>query len=478
MDHVVFKYFKEISNIPRGSGNNQEISNYLVDFAMEHKFDYTQDENLNVIIKKPASEGFEKCPAMILQGHMDMVCEKKPDSEHDFTKDPIELMTDEDNLYANGTTLGGDNGIALAYSLAILDDNSMVHPSLEVIFTTDEEIGLLGAAALDTSDLKAKYMMNLDSEDETVLLVSCAGGLRADCKLPLEYEKVDGKKLTLTVKGLLGGHSGAEIDKNRINASLLLARLMYDLRKFSFQVVSMSGGLMDNAIPREASANIVTSQEEIYAIINEVKFINEKYRNECRTNEPDLTVAAKQGEEKTYSVMTKESYENLIFFLMNTPNGIQTMSPNIKGLVESSLNLGIFETHESYAKMSYSVRSSLSSYKMYLNDRLEYLTKQLGGSYSNSGDYPGWEYKKDSKLRAIYAGAYKNVTGNEIKIEAIHAGLECGILAKKLGDIDIIAIGPNMKDIHTTEESLSISSVIRVYDVIVETLKDFCNMTK
>ncbi|MEG1741641.1 MAG: beta-Ala-His dipeptidase, partial [Acetivibrio sp.] len=351
-------------------------------------------------------------------------------------------------------------------------------PPLEVIFTTDEETGLLGAAALDTSCLSAKYMINLDSEEEDILLVSCAGGLRADCKIPLAYEKVEGKKITITIKGLLGGHSGAEIDKNRINASVLLARLLYDLKKFSFRTISMSGGLLDNAIPREATAEIVTREEDVYGVINEIKFIIEKYKNECRINEPDLIAAVNQGEEKSYGVMTKESYNKVIFFLLNAPNGIQTMSPNMKGLVESSLNLGIFITNEETARMSYSVRSSLSSYKNFLSDKLEFLTKTLGGTYGTSGDYPGWEYKKESRLRSIYMNAYKEVVGNEIKMESIHAGLECGILAEKLGNLDIISVGPNMQDIHTTEEKLSISSTKRVYDVILETLRTFCTMMK
>lgn len=478
MDHVVFKYFKEISAIPRGSGNCKQISDYLVNFAKEHGLWVGQDEALNVIIKKPASQGYESCPTMILQGHMDMVCERLSESNHDFLTEGLDLQIEDDYLYAQGTTLGGDDGIAVAYSMAILADDTIVHPALEVIITTDEEVGLLGAAALDASDLKGTYMINIDSEDEDILLVSCAAGVSAQCCIPLEYEKAEGKKLVITVKGLLGGHSGSEIDKNRINATMLLARLMYDLRKFSFRVASMNGGLKDNAIPREAIAEIVTSEEESYAIMNEIKFLNEKYRNECRANEPDLTILVNQAEEKSYSVMTDTSYQNLIFFLLETPNGIQEMSPNIKGLVESSLNLGIFSTDETKAFMCYSVRSSLSSYKTFLTDKLELLTTRLGGSIELVGDYPGWEYKKDSKLRGIYAEAYKKVTGKEASIEAIHAGLECGILAEKLGDIDIIAIGPNMNDIHTTEERLSISSTKRVYETLLETLKDFCNQTK
>ncbi len=478
MDHVVFQYFKEISKIPRGSGNNQGISDYLVSFAQEHDLEYIQDNSLNVIIKKPATPGYENCPALILQGHMDMVCEKTADSNHDFETDGLSLQVDGDYLYAKNTTLGGDDGVALAYSLAILADDAIIHPDLEVVITTDEEIGLLGATALDASSLKGKYMINIDSEAEDEILASCAGGLTADLRLPLSFEKVEGKKVTVVIKDLLGGHSGSEIDKNRINASILLGRLLYDLRKYPFRVISLKGGNKDNAIPREAVAELVVQEDVAYKLINEIKYISEKYKNESRANEPGLNIMVNQGEEKIFSVMTKESYENIVFFLMSTPNGIFKMSSNIKGLVESSLNLGIFYTNEETAVFGFSVRSSITSYKFYLSNKLEILAGRLGGTYSTSGEYPGWEYKKESRLRTIYSSAYEKVTGNLIRTEAIHAGLECGILAEKLGDVDIIAIGPNMQDIHTTEERLSISSTKRVYDVILQTMKDFCESTK
>lgn len=474
----IFYYFEEISNIPRGSGNNKQISDYLVNFAKEHNLSYIQDEALNVIITKEASAGYESCPTMILQGHMDMVCEKRADIEHDFMTQGLELMVEGDYIFANGTTLGGDNGIAVASALAILDDDSLVHPRLEVIITTDEEIGLLGAAALDTSSLQGKYMINLDSEEEEVVITSCAGGLTAHCTLPISYKKAEGKKLTVTIKGLLGGHSGAEIDKNRVNADILAGRLLLDLKKFDFELISVSGGGKDNAIPREAQIEFVVEEEQIYNFINEIKFLSEKYKTEYRTNEPDLTFVTAQGEKKEYNVFDEESKKKVVLFLVSTPNGIQTMSANIEGLVESSLNLGVLKVTEAGLEAGYSVRSSIRSYKWFLSDKLEQLVTFLGGSYDYAGEYPGWEYKKSSKLRDIYAAAYKEVTGLDIKIEAIHAGLECGIIAEKMNDLDIIAIGPNMKDIHTSEERLSISSTKRVYDVVVAALKNFCEATR
>jgi dipeptidase D len=474
----IFYYFEEISKIPRGSKNCQAISDYLVNFAKEHILFCHQDEALNVVIKKPATPGYESCPPLILQGHMDMVCEKKSEADHDFLTEGLKLFVEGDLLAAEDTTLGGDDGIALAYALAILEDDSLVHPPLEALFTTDEEIGLLGAAALDASVLEGRHMINIDSEEEDVLLVSCAGGLTSHCTLPIEMKKKQGKKLTVTIKGLQGGHSGAEIHKNRVNADLLLGRLLYDLKRFSIDLILVQGGLKDNAIPREAKAELLIEEDEVYNVLNEIKFLAEKYKNECRINEPDLTIFAVQGEVREYDCLTEESKDRILCMLMNTPNGIQVMSSDIEGLVESSLNLGELYFEDSAYHFVYGVRSSQSSYKFYMSDKLEVLTKQLGGSYFYDGDYPAWEYKKDSRLREIYTAAYQEMFGAAVKVEAIHAGLECGVLSEKLENLDIISIGPNMQNIHTTEERLSISSAKRLYDLLLKVLEGFAEAMK
>lgn len=474
----IFHYFEEISNIPRGSGNNQPMSDYLVAFAEEHGLSYTRDEALNVIITKEATKGYETCPTMILQGHMDMVCEKKSDMDHDFLTQGLELCIEDDYIFAKGTTLGGDNGIAVAYMLAILDSDCFEHPRMEMVITTDEEIGLIGATNLDASSLQGTYMINLDSEEEDILLTSCAGGMSSVCKLPLSYKKTEGKKISVTIKGLLGGHSGSEIDKNRVNADILLGRLLLDLRKCPFEILSIAGGLKDNAIPREAVVELIVKEEDSYTFINEIKFLIEKYKNEYRTNEPDLTIAIQQGEEKEYLVMDEKTKEKVMLFLLQAPNGIQTMSSNIEGLVESSLNLGVLRMSEEEIVFSFSVRSSVSSYKWFLSDKLENLVTFLGGTYEYRGEYPGWEFKKNSKLREIYFNSYKEMFGKEIKVEAIHAGLECGIISEKLENVDIISVGPNMFDIHTTEERLSISSAKRIFDLLLKVLKDFAEATK
>lgn len=390
----IFYYFEEISKIPRGSKNCQAISDYLVGFAKEHGLSYRQDEAKNVIIKKPATAGYESCPALILQGHMDMVCEKSSGSAHDFLKDGLELYVEEDYLAAKDTTLGGDDGAAVAYALAILADDTLVHPALEVVITTDEEIGLLGAAALDTSDLEGRYMINMDNEEEEVLLVSCAGGMTAHCVIPVEMEKKTGKKITVTIKGLLGGHSGSEIDKNRVNADILLGRLLYDLRKLPYEIISVQGGQKQNAIPREAQAQLLVQEDAVYNVVNEIKFLAEKYKKECYTNEPDLTILTVQGEEREYTCLDEESKQRLLCMLMDTPNGIQVMSPDIKGLVESSLNLGELYLEDGAYNFVYGVRSSQTSYKFYMSDKLKALAEQLKGSFYYDSEYPGWEYKR------------------------------------------------------------------------------------
>lgn len=474
----VFHYFEEISNIPRGSGNNQPMSDYLIAFAKERGLSYTRDEALNVIITKEATAGYETCPTLILQGHMDMVCEKKSETDHDFLTQGLDLCIEDDFIYAKGTTLGGDDGVAVAYILAILDSETIEHPRLEMVITTDEEIGLIGATNLDASSLQGTFMINLDSEEEDILLTSCAGGMSSVCKLPLSYKKTEGKKVSVIIKGLLGGHSGAEIDKKRVNADILLGRLLMDLSKYPFELLSIEGGLKDNAIPREAVAELVVKEEDSYGLINEIKFLSEKYKNEYRTNEPDLAIGIQQGEEREYLVLDERTKENVMFFLLQAPNGIQTMSSNIEGLVESSLNLGILRMSEEEIEFSFSVRSSVSSYKWFLSEKLKNLITFLGGTYDYHGEYPGWEFKKNSKLRDIYCNSYKEMFGKDIKVEAIHAGLECGIIAEKLDNLDIISIGPNIYDIHTTEERLSISSTKRIFDLLLKVLKDFAEATK
>lgn len=470
----IFKYFYEISAIPRGSGNEKGISDYLVSFARKHNLEYTQDEANNVIMIKPATPGYENEPAIILQGHMDMVCEKVKDYSHDFLKDGIKIIVDGDYLRADQTTLGADNGIAIAYILAMFSDESLQHPRLEAIITADEEVGMHGAKALELSNLQGKYLINLDSEEEGYLLCSCAGGLTGTSTLPIKRVAEQGRKLKINIGGLQGGHSGIDIGKNRTNATLLMGRLMFDLRELcSFALVDMRGGFKDNVIPREAEAIILlpaagnADSARLYANAEaNIKKLMEKYQRELSGSEPGLQYQLTDLGDDSCEVIDSYSFEKLLFMLTFIPNGVQAMSADIEGLVESSLNIGIFRTEADRAELYSSVRSSKSSYKYYVSDKLEYLTAFLGGDYQKRWEYPAWEFRKDSKLREHFQRINKEMYGREMKVEAIHAGLECGLISEKMPHLDMVSIGPDMHDVHTVEERLSISSTIRVYKLL------------
>jgi len=482
----VFKYFSEISKIPRGSGNEKEISDYLVSFAKKHNLEYTQDQAKNVIIIKEATQGYEKESAIILQGHMDMVCEKRKEHTHDFLKDEIKLIVEGDILHAEGTTLGADNGIAVAYIMAILADDSLEHPRLEALLTTDEEVGMHGAKALDLSKLQGKYMINLDSEEEGYLLCSCAGGLTGTSTLPIKRVSGYGKKVKISIGGLLGGHSGIDIGNNRTNATKLLGRLLFDLREeHTYALINMQGGFKDNVIPREANAEILilvkddstgTDLNAAYQCINkDITELLQKYQKELASSEPELNFCIEDLGDDTVEILHPVSYEKMLFFLVNMPYGVQTMSADINGLVESSLNLGIFKTSEDNVEFCTSVRSSKSSYKQFISSKLNYMTSFLGGDYMVRAEYPAWEFQKESPLRNHFQKYSNEMYGKDMKVEAIHAGLECGLIYEKMPGIDIVSIGPDITKVHTIEENVSISSTIRVYQFLERILKERIN---
>jgi dipeptidase D len=471
----VLHYFSEISAVPRGSKNNTAISNYLAEFAKSRGLQYVQDEYENVVIIKEASSGYEDAPAIILQGHMDMVCEKTNDCTHDFLTEGIELYVDGDYIHADRTTLGADNGIAVAYVLAMLDDTSLNHPRLEAVITTDEETGMDGAMGVDVSILKGRYMINADSENEGVLWTSSAGGLTSTCELPINRISDKGLRINIAISDLQGGHSGAEIDKNRTNATKLLGRLLFELREqVGFSLIDMMGGLKDNAIPRDSSANLFLLPGDLEVFDKKFEELVKKYKTELVSSEPYLEIQATNLGEGEYRFLHPTSFEKVLFLLVNTPNGVQVMSTDIPGLVESSLNLGVFKVEEEKAMYCFSVRSSVNSYKQYLTDELQYMAQFLGGEFFVRGQYPAWEFKKDSALREHLIKVFKEQYGHEPKLEAVHAGLECSFFAEKLPGVDIVSLGPEMHDIHTPKERLSISSTIRVYkylEKVIEGLK-------
>ena len=469
----VFHFFEEITKIPHGSGNVGQISDYLVKFARDRGLYCIQDELKNIIIIKEAVPGYEDEPTVILQGHMDMVAVKKPDCDIDMAKEGLRIAVRGDEIYAEGTSLGGDDGIAVAYALALLDSDTIKHPRLEVIVTVDEEVGMDGARGIDLSMLTGNRMVNLDSEDEGIFLTSCAGGARVKGKLPLSEAQRQGVAVEVTVGGLLGGHSGGEIHKERGNSNCLMGRLLYRLAEtFDIGISRLQGGLADNAIPRETKAVLVVEERDKEAILDVVKTVEGEIRAELSSKDPGAFLAAGEGRPGSWLCTTAEDTAKAAAWLIALPNGVQAMSADMHGLVETSLNLGILSYEDGCLLADFSVRSSVESAKQALIDRLCAVIGLAGGSFLVSGDYPGWKYRKDSPLREKMTALYEKMYGKAPKVEAIHAGLECGILGSKIADLDCVSMGPDMKDIHTTEETLSISSTGRVWEFLVRLLEE------
>lgn len=469
----VFYYFEEICSIPHGSGNLDQISSYLADFAKDRGLFHIRDASNNIIIVKEATKGYEEVEPIILQGHMDMVAVKKNNCDINLKTDPLRVKTDGEYVYAEGTSLGGDDGIAVAYILAIFDSSDIEHPRIEAVITTDEEVGMEGATAIDLSMLKAKRMLNIDSEEEGILLTSCAGGMRTDCHIPIKTEsKSEGIFMEICVCGLLGGHSGTEIHKGHANAIKLLGiTLQQVFKKIPFRLVQITGGEKDNAIPREASAiiNIETSDKDKF--VEEITRIESQEKNENQSKEKNLSIKASLTSDCGNSVFDNDSTERVLSFLTLLPNGVIAMSADIEGLVETSLNVGILETTANEVVASSAIRSAIETAKHKVNLEVETLTKLLGGFIQTHGEYPGWQFNPDSKLRSEMVRIYKELFGKDVKVEALHAGLECGIMISKIPGLDCVSFGPDIFDIHTTEERLSILSTARMWDYLLAILK-------
>ena len=461
----VFKYFEEICQIPHGSGNMDKISKYLIDFAKSLSLKYVCDEAKNVIIYKEATTGFENSEPIILQAHLDMVCQKDSDSTFDFEKDSLDIYVDGDFIKAKGTTLGADNGIGVAMVMAILADKNLAHPPIEAIFTTDEEIGMIGASKLDFSLLKSKRMINLDSEDENVLTVSCAGGSDFTLSLPIKKEKVSGEKVTLSIDGLKGGHSGVEIDKGRVNANLLCARVLNHLRQnFEFKILEINGGAKSNAIPFTVTAELVT--QDAKNLVCEAKAYFEKVKKEISAREPDCILNLLNSGSGEFEALQTANTNSIIDILLNAPNGIIDMSAEIEGLVETSLNLGVLKTYDDHILFHFALRSNKASSLDFLEERLVSFAKLCGCKYDTFGRYEPWEFKKDSPLQQQYVKVFKETFGDAPKIEAIHAGLECAVFSAKIPGLDCLSIGPDIFDVHSPKEKVSISSVQKIYDLL------------
>ena len=466
----VFACFEALCSIPHGSGNTKKISDFLCGFAREYGISYVQDELNNVLLFGEGTCGYEDHLPVILQGHMDMVCDKDEDCPIDMEKDGLDVTHDGEYVFAKGTTLGGDNGIAVAMAMALLADKTIPHPPIEVIITVDEETGMDGAQGVNLSALRGKRMINLDSEDEGVFTVSCAGGARGRITLPVARRAVYGPCIRLTVEGLQGGHSGVEIHKNRANANKVLGEFMGRVQELMpLCLTKLQGGAKDNAIPHTAQATLVamgTDLERINKIAEDLQAeIREKY------DEPNAVVRGDDVDALGGNALSTEDTAKVIGILIASPNGVQSFSEDIEGLVQTSLNLGVVRLEEAL-QMTFAVRSSVNVEKRVLLNQLKELAEFYGAEYSETGDYPAWEYRKDSPLRDTMVAAFERLYGKTPEVVAIHAGLECGLLSEKIPDLDCVSIGPNMKDIHTSREKLEIASTNRLWEYLLALLKE------
>lgn len=466
----VFTFFEELTSIPRTSGNEKQVSDYLVDFAKKRGLEVFQDKALNIIIKKSGTKGYEKSAPVIIQGHMDIVGEKTSGSKHDFSKDPLKLRIVDDFIYATNTTLGGDDGIAMAYGLAILDAKDLKHPPIELLMTTNEETGMNGASVLTAEHLSGKTMINIDSEEEGIFLVSCAGGLTSYVTFTPEYEDLSGVIMEVSVTDLKGGHSGMEIIKQRGNAVKLLGRVLNRLNEeVGIRLVTMRGGAKHNAISREAFATIAFLEKNTSKATEIIKDMDSIFKDENRVEDPKVKVEIKKASGE--KMMLSNCSNNILKYMLIVPDGIQRMSSVIKELVETSLNLGVLEQKGGSIEFIHSVRSSVKSEKTEIADIISALGSLTGAVIKRADDYPEWQYEEDSKIRKVAMETYKGLFKKEPEIKAIHAGLECGLLKKILPDTDMISFGPNLFDVHTPEEHMSISSAERTYKFLIELLE-------
>ncbi|WP_422485304.1 aminoacyl-histidine dipeptidase [Gudongella sp. DL1XJH-153] len=466
----VFYYFEELTKIPRCSYDEQRVSDYLKSVGEGLGLQVIQDKALNIIIRKPGTKGYEDKPIVIIQGHMDMVCEKADDCDIDFSKDPIPFEIEGDFMVAKKTTLGADNGIAVAMGLAILESEDIPHPPIELLVTTNEESGMTGAKELDVNNLKGKILINIDSEEEGTLLVSCAGGTRLMVTAPLEWTEPKNKAYELRISGLKGGHSGMEIDKGRGNSNRLLARVLSGMQKLDYQLLHIEGGSKSNAIPRLSVAKITLDKDNLEKARELAKEYQEAFRNELATSDSGVQVTLEETE-MTDKAIANGVRDRIISAMMLIPTGVQSMSQDIEGLVESSNNMGVVTTLHDRVTIENAIRSSVKTLKEYIAAQIGVLAESLSLQWETSGDYPAWEYRKDSYIRDVFIEAHREVAGKDPNVEAIHAGLECGLFDEVMDDVDMISLGPDMAGVHAPGEKLSISSTERTFKLLLEALK-------
>jgi dipeptidase D len=472
---LVWKYFAEISKIPRGSKNEKKISDYIVETAKKLGLEVKRDKVLNVLVRKPASQGRENVPMICLQGHLDMVCEKNKDKVHNFEKDPLELVVNGNYLMANGTTLGADNGIAVATNLALMEDKSVVHGALEFLFTVDEETGLTGANNLQPEFVSSKILMNLDSEEEGALYVGCSGGKNTTGIWSAAYESVDTRyaPALVKIKGLKGGHSGLEIDKGRGNSLKLLNRVLIELDKIGVRISTLEGGNKSNAIPREAEAVIYVPNKKLNNASAIVSQYNSILREELSTTEPELAILIEEVKGKKKGKVLKKGIQKKILQTISAlPHGVMKMSADIPGLVETSTNVAIIKTDAKIVTLITSQRSSVASE---IDEIVHTVTSilQLGGAEAETSDgYPGWKPNMDSKILKIARETYKELSEKKPEVKAIHAGLECGIIGEKYPEMDMVSFGPTLEGVHSPDEKIHIDTVEKFWNFLLAILKN------
>lgn len=470
----VFYYFEQICAIPHGSYHEKQISDFLMGFAAAHGLKAYQDTLYNVVFLVPPGKGYEDEEPLILQGHMDMVCEKREDSDLDMDRQGLRLATDGTYVYAEDSTLGGDDGIAVAYMLAIAENPDIPHPPLECVITVSEEVGMEGARGIDLSMLSGHCMINLDSEEEGIFLTSCAGGVSLLSKLPAEREASEERDwYRITVNGLTGGHSGCEIHKGRANAILVLGELIREVSSgLDVRLSGMEGGSKDNAIPVAASAEVGILPGKHDILNAQIEQISVSFRERYGGTDPGFSVSVQKTEnQECRSVLPYEKTDRLLDLLQLLPNGVQAMSESIDGLVQTSLNLGIMRLEQDYLFLQHSVRSSVAAEKEEVVSSVEKLIAAEGGVSTRQGDYPAWEYREESELRPKAVALFEEMYGRKPEVMGIHAGLECGLFSGKIRELDCISMGPDILDIHTTSERMDVASVKRVYEFLLELLK-------
>lgn len=468
-------FFHQISQVPRCSGNEKPMQDFLAEYASKRQLDYTiEDLTGNIIIRKPASKGFEKAPVVILQGHIDMVCEKNKETVHDFTKDKLRIIEKDGFLMAEGTTLGADNGIGVAYCLSILDSDDLQHPSLEVLLTTDEETSMKGAENLKSSSLRGSILLNLDAEEEGVFYVSSAGGIDHYIEIPFKKERPSkNKAMIIEISGLSGGHSGSDINLERGNSIKILARILYLIKEeVDFEISSINGGSKINAIPRESQAIFFVDEKDIVKVNHIVKKAEQIIKNELKDSD-NISILCKKTHAPEYKI-DNDSVKRLLDALIILPNGVDKTSMQIDGLVISSLNVGVLTDQDEKFIISTSVRSSVESLKRNIVVKLDKIAEVLALNSATDADYPEWEYMQDSPVREIAIKVFKSLYDKEPTIKAIHAGLESGFFARSLKEnkIDILSFGPDMQGVHSPDEKVSIESVERVYTFLTKLLKE------